>query len=240
MIVRKFYEREKALAYALEWSLSRNPLFSDFTGRGGDCTNFVSQCILAGSCEMDPEQTFGWYYESETERSPSWTGVKEFYDFMTGSGSFPSRYIRIGPYGSEVMRDALDIGDVVQLGNDEGIFYHTLFVSGFDNGEILVCAHSDDALDRRLSTYTYAISRFIHIEGVNIEVTERDDCFEALISGSALPPLGTVYIPESIGGETLPQDTDRYPQAPPAVIPNGSFESDTVPPSGTDTESEGI
>lgn len=220
MIVRKFYDREKALAYALEWALSRNPLFSNFTGRGGDCTNFVSQCVLAGSCEMNPEETFGWYFVSENDRSPSWTGVNEFYNFMTGSGDFPPKFMRVGPYGSEVMRENLDVGDVVQLGNEEGSFYHTLFVSGFENGDILVCAHSDDALDRRLSTYTYAISRFIHIDGVNIDIDERDDCFEALINGISLPPVEITYAPEILPPPELiqPRTEETQPQ-PEEIIP---------------------
>ena len=33
------YDRAHAVAYARRWALSRNPLFYDFTGIGGDCTN---------------------------------------------------------------------------------------------------------------------------------------------------------------------------------------------------------
>lgn len=58
------YDRAQAVAYARRWALSRNPLFYDFTGIGGDCTNFVSQCLLAGCCVMDYEPVFGWYYRS--------------------------------------------------------------------------------------------------------------------------------------------------------------------------------
>ena len=46
-------EAERAVAYARRWALDRNPLFVDFTGQGGNCTNFVSQCVLAGSCVMN-------------------------------------------------------------------------------------------------------------------------------------------------------------------------------------------
>ena len=196
MIVTKFYDRERAREYAREWALSRNPLFFDFTGRGGNCTNFVSQSILAGSCVMNPTETFGWYYVDAADRSPSWSGVKEFYDFITGSGDFLTKLSRIGPYGAEVSRERLEIGDVIQLGNDEGRFYHTLFVSGFEEGDILICAQSDDSLDRRLSTYNYAVARFIHIEGINIEVDDSQNCFEALISGQAIPPAEVVFTPE--------------------------------------------
>ena len=79
MIVSKQYDRERAVEYAKRWALSRNPLFFDFTGGGGNCTNFVSQSLLAGSLVMDPTEVFGWYYENVENRSPSWTGVREFY-----------------------------------------------------------------------------------------------------------------------------------------------------------------
>ena len=50
MLITKPYQRERAVEYARRWALDRNPLFADFSGIGGNCTNFVSQCVLAGSC----------------------------------------------------------------------------------------------------------------------------------------------------------------------------------------------
>ena len=77
-------------------------------------------------------------------------------------------------------------GDVVQLVDEEGDFYHTLFITKVEGNEIFVAAHSDDALDRRLSTYRYAAARFLHIAGARVEVT-LSDCFPALLAGEALP-----------------------------------------------------
>lgn len=82
------YNRERAISYARRWALDRNPLFFDFTGRGGDCTDFVSQCILAGCCVMNYTPDFGWYYISVEDRAPAWTGVEFFYDFITGASDF--------------------------------------------------------------------------------------------------------------------------------------------------------
>ncbi|MFR1441928.1 MAG: amidase domain-containing protein [Clostridia bacterium] len=47
------YEREKVLKYAKRWAYDRNPQFYNFDNVGGDCTSFVSQCILAGSNVMN-------------------------------------------------------------------------------------------------------------------------------------------------------------------------------------------
>ena len=185
MIFIKPYIRERVVEYATTWALNRNPLFENFTGIGGDCTNFVSQCVLAGSCTMDDTPDFGWYYRSADDRAPSWTGVEFFYDFMTGAPAFAERNRGIGPFGREVSVDEAMVGDVIQLANRQRDFYHTLVITGFEPNDILICAHSDDALNRRLSTYPYASLRFIHIEGVRIELPD-DTCFEPLLAGTAL------------------------------------------------------
>ncbi|MEE0970665.1 MAG: amidase domain-containing protein [Clostridia bacterium] len=179
MLLVKPYDRDRAVEYARRWALSRNPLFVDFTGQGGNCTNFVSQSILAGSCVMNYTPTFGWYYVSSTDRSPSWTGVEFFYDFMINNEG-------VGPFMREIRRREVIPGDVIQLANDEEDFYHTLMVTAVEGQTIYVSAHSDDALDRRLSTYNYAFLRYLRVEGVRVEHTD-DTCFEPLIEGEALP-----------------------------------------------------
>ncbi|MBE6542460.1 MAG: amidase, partial [Ruminococcaceae bacterium] len=119
MLVTMTYDREKALEYARRWAFGRNPLFENYSGIGGDCTNFVSQCIYAGSCVMNYTPTFGWYYISPTNRAPAWTGVQFFYNFITSNKE-------VGPYGREASAGELEIGDVIQLGNAAGMYYHTL------------------------------------------------------------------------------------------------------------------
>jgi len=181
----KEYNRENAVAYAKRWALSRNPLFIDFAGVGGDCTNFVSQAVLAGSCEMNDTPTFGWYIRSANDRAPAWSGVNEFFDFMTGSGDFPPALSRVGPFGYVTTREFAREGDVIQLANNEGRFYHTLMITGISpEGDILVSAHTNDALDRPLSSYRYASERVIHIMGVLVPEGEtQKSCFDTLISG---------------------------------------------------------
>ena len=197
MLVTIPYDRTAALEYARKWALSRNPLFFDFTGGGGNCTNFVSQCLLAGSLVMDATPTFGWYYESVDSRAPAWTGVKEFYNFMLGIGDFAPKSDRPGPFCAEVKRERVELGDVVQLANMSGIFYHSLLVTGFGNGgEILVSAQSNDALDRPLSTYTYAASRFLHVEGVRAQIIKNNEYLSNLLDGSSLPPTSTAFFQE--------------------------------------------
>lgn len=193
MLITKPYNRERAVEYARRWALDRNPLFIDFTGIGGNCTNFVSQCVLAGSCTMNYTPDFGWYYISPNDRAPAWSDVDFFYDFMTGAPTFASRNGGVGPFATDVPRARAEIGDVIQYANSSGDWYHTVIICGFDGEEILVCAQSDDALDRPLSSYRNAVRfRFLHIEGVRIDIND-DICYETLLEGAmpGMPPAPT-------------------------------------------------
>ena len=185
MIVYKEYNRARAVEYARRWALSRNPLFTNFAGRGGDCTNFVSQCVYAGSCRMNFTPDFGWYYIDQNDRAPAWSSVEFFYDFLTGRPDFIGMNGGIGPYGLEVDSTGAIEGDVVQLADETGDFYHTLIISGFSEGQTLVCAHTNDALDKPLSTYAFSSLRYIHIEGVRLNIAD-DSCFSDLFEGISL------------------------------------------------------
>ena len=219
MLITKPYQRDRAVAYARQWALSRNPLFTDFTGRGGNCTNFVSQCVLAGSCVMNRTVDFGWYYISEADRAPAWSSVEYFYDFMTQAPAFASQNGGIGPYATEVPRRMAMIGDAVQYADAEGDWYHTVIISAIENGEIYVCAQSDDALDRPISSYNFATARFLHIEGVRFEVDDTD-CFDYLISGGETPPdPSDPNLPQPPDLQPTPP-TDSAPPAPPSPTPN--------------------
>lgn len=53
------YNRRAAVAYAHKWAYSRNPAFYDFSEIGGDCTNFASQCLYAGTGIMTSLRILG-------------------------------------------------------------------------------------------------------------------------------------------------------------------------------------
>lgn len=157
------YDRDAAVTYAHTWAYRRNPAFYDFSPIGGDCTNFASQCIYAGAGVMNFTPTFGWFYRSANDRTPSWTGVQFLYDFLT-------RNLGPGPFATEVSLNGLEPGDVVQLAIDQDLRYqHTPVVVRVDSPTlqgILVAAHSNDVDFRPLSTYRIRMLRCLHIEGV--------------------------------------------------------------------------
>ena len=78
------FSREDTVLYAKKWWNKRNPSFYNFDAMGGDCTNFVSQCLYYGGISMNTKQ-YGWFYYSLNHRSPSWSGVDEFFNFATSN-----------------------------------------------------------------------------------------------------------------------------------------------------------
>ena len=163
MFINVEYDREAAVLYAERWAHSRNPRFLDFDGLGGDCTNFVSQCIYAGCKVMNYTRVFGWYYKTAGDRSAAWTGVSFLHDFLVGNEG-------AGPYAAVGNQAELKPGDIVQLGDGTGKFYHSLVAAEVHSGEIYVAAHTFDAFMRPLSSYDYGEARFLHIAGYRKQV----------------------------------------------------------------------
>lgn len=163
MLVQIPYNREAAVAYANRWALSRNPKYANFDGMGGDCTNFASQCLYAGCGVMNTTPGTGWYYFSLARRAPAWSGVEELYRFLTTNAQRPST----GPYATEAWDPQLvQPGDLVQLGDGTGHFYHSPVITRIDApNQIWVAAHTFDTKDRPLASYFYREIRFLHIEG---------------------------------------------------------------------------
>lgn len=157
------YDRQKALDYCTKYALTRNPQYMDFSNIGGDCTNYCSQCIYAGSGVMNYTPTMGWYYKTPNNRAPAWSGVKFLYNFLTTNKS-------VGPFASVVPLEKVEIGDIIQLGDSTGRFYHSLFVSDIlgkpSLHRVYISTHSADAYNRPLYTYQYNQMRCLHIEGV--------------------------------------------------------------------------
>lgn len=158
------YKREKAVEYAHKWAFSRNSDYLDFENLGGDCTNFASQVIYAGSGVMNFTPTYGWYYNDSYNRTPSWTGVNYLYNFLTGNKG-------IGPYAEEVDVKDIQPGDIIQLSfNGAPNFDHSPVVveTGYpvslDN--ILIAAHTYDRDYYPVTNYNWVNIRFIHILGV--------------------------------------------------------------------------
>lgn len=157
------YRRKDALLYAHRWAFGRNPAYYDYEEIGGDCTNYASQCLYAGTGIMNYTPVFGWYYIDANQKAPAWTGVEYFYNFITRAEPSP------GPFGISTSLEQLKPADFVQFRFQKDVFSHTPIVVSMGNPptleNTLVAAHSYDADWRPLSTYVFQEIRFIHILG---------------------------------------------------------------------------
>ena len=154
------YDRDLAVNYARKWALGKNPKYFHFEGIGGDCTNFISQCLLAGGGKMNYDKYYGWFYINKDNRSPSWTSVKFLQRFLLSHKS-PGFAVKIMPI------DKLLIGDIIQIRQNPKEFNHSVIITKIAKNEIYVCAHSYDAFDKPLSSYNALELKGLHILGIN-------------------------------------------------------------------------
>ena len=139
-----------------------NSAYYNFTGRGGDCTNYASQILRAGGAPFKSSSSSSitgsnyWYYRSINERSSSWAGVNELRTFLVNNSSQGP----VGYFSSTF--GALDTGSIIQLKNDRGRYYHSVVVYK-KGGDPWVTAHS--------SSYSgYFSSRWGGIDNVKIRI----------------------------------------------------------------------
>lgn len=160
------YNRAAAVEYARQWATTRNPRYFDFSKHGGDCTSFVSQCLYAGSGVMNYSPVYGWYYISAGQRTASWSGVVYLHRFLTTNTSVGPYGVSLGPFAvHDPLPEPVEAGDVVQLGREDGTYYHSLLITDTSDG-VRVSTHSMDAWNKPLVEYVCHSVRYIHIPGV--------------------------------------------------------------------------
>ncbi|MGI6160596.1 MAG: amidase domain-containing protein [Christensenellales bacterium] len=157
------YNRIAAVNYAHKWAYQRNPAYYNFDSLGGDCTNYASQVIYAGSGVMNFTPVTGWFYRSSYDRTASWTGVEYLYNFLTKNKG-------PGPFALSVDVSEIKPGDIVQLKLSKAVFSHCPVVVSVGRpasvNNILVAAHTIDVDYLPLTHYNYRDIRFLHIGGV--------------------------------------------------------------------------
>lgn len=148
------YNRTAAVIYAINHVFNPNSNYPDYSVApyGGDCTNFVSQCLESGGWTQISSGTNRWFHKKGSTtvpatslRSPSWTGAKEFGTFLSNSTRVSS--------STAVLTD-LNIGDVVQLISN-GTAYHTTIVTKREivNNAVVIKAHYRSGAGLNPDTY---------------------------------------------------------------------------------------
>ncbi len=82
------YDVDAVIAYSDKYALNYNTAYYNFNPNGGDCANFVSQCISAGGMPQvvcDTYGTSGWFYKASNNRSATWTGAPQLKTWMANN-----------------------------------------------------------------------------------------------------------------------------------------------------------
>ncbi|MEW6558240.1 MAG: amidase domain-containing protein, partial [Elusimicrobiota bacterium] len=145
------YDRIKAVNYADTWAYGRNPVYHDYSEEGGDCTNFVSQCLIDGGLRFTNQGYMGIGNTIiRVAEMPS--ALQNYHGATISVNTIPSNF---------------KVGDVISLGDDEDPYIHTVIVveAGSTLDTIKVNAHTNDRSHEPLSSYAavYSIVRYIQI-----------------------------------------------------------------------------
>ena len=124
------YDRQAALDYARQYTAARNPAWDDYAGMGGNCQNYVSQCLYAGGIPMDTTGAAVWKWFDGTVandttaagRSSSWSGVDEFLAYAEGNTGYGLAAQTGAPYLTG------QPGDLIQMG-ENGSWRHVVIIS---------------------------------------------------------------------------------------------------------------
>lgn len=153
------YNASAAVAYARQYALSYNSSFNLYSK---DCTNFVSQAVYNGGIPMDkPSTIFNGVYEttdywythlkstavSPDRTSTSWTNVDDFASYAV---------YQVGAYmyyatSFNDLQQKVRIGDIVQICDASGNWYHSVIITGTDEDGYTYSAHSNNRRDASLS-----------------------------------------------------------------------------------------
>lgn len=169
------YDRQAAVAYAKQWVTDRNDEWPDYSMSGGNCQNFVSQCLLAGGIPMDSSGDAVWKWYGDTPnnlpqmagRSASWSGVDEFLQYATSNTGSGMVAVADADYYSG------EIGDVLILGYDEENLYHAVIITDVvtdEEGNVVdYLVHSNTANQESfpVSAYGYTYQVLVKICGWN-------------------------------------------------------------------------
>ena len=161
------YNRTLAVDYAIKYATDPNKQYKYYkfiNGNGGDCTNFVSQCLKAGGSPVDYNKIRPWWYH-QGKSTICWSVAHSLYWYLKMNQSTNRNVIK----GLEIEDiHNLEIGDVVFYENYNNVIFHSAIITSFvdvsGNKEPLISQHSFDQLNGNyLKSYEYKKAHFLKI-----------------------------------------------------------------------------
>ena len=154
------YNVSNAIAYADKYCINYNSAYNSYKGRGGDCANFVSQCLYAGGFKQDSV----WY-----KHSVAWINVMKqiahFRDYGTFLNASNSNLIR----GNPIYFDW----------NGDGVYDHATICVGRNNsGVAILDSHTRDLYHATWTNWSFRKAATIQLRGSGSSTAASDGSFK--------------------------------------------------------------
>ncbi|MHC6180165.1 amidase domain-containing protein [Clostridium sp. JNZ X4-2] len=140
------YSRMKAVNYALTYAQSPNSAYRYFLvqgDNGGDCTNFISQCLKAGNAPMVSSGKSTWWY-SKNSWSVSWAVAGSLYWYLKINAAEKLYGVKGIQVDSVSM---LEPGDIIFYENKRGKIQHSAIITSFNRNYPLISQHTPNLLN---------------------------------------------------------------------------------------------
>jgi cell wall-associated NlpC family hydrolase len=141
------YNRKSAVNYALKYGPEPNhhyQYFKIYGNLGGDCTNFVSQCLYEAGIPMMRGNIAPWWYQDPETWSVAWVNSHSLYWCLR------IRYENnlIGPKG-KIVSDVseLELGDLIFYEDEHHQIDHSAIITGFKDGLPTITQHSPELVN---------------------------------------------------------------------------------------------
>lgn len=170
------FNSSNAVTYATTYALGRN---NQYNWHFADCTNFISQCLVAGGISMKRPSgllttgiystTSYWYSEryeewhgnnsvTKWDESSSFVNVDDLATYLVNNTTVSITTT----YNKSDVQNA-SIGDIVQLQNSGGDWHHSIIITGGSSGNRTYSAHSTNRLDYAVDNLSSSRYRIIHM-----------------------------------------------------------------------------
>ena len=159
------YNVSNAIAYADKYCINYNSSYNSYKGRGGDCANFVSQCLYAGGFKQDSV----WY-----KHSVAWINVMKQIAHFKAYGTF------LNASNSNLIR-----GNPIYFDwNGDSTYDHATICVGRNNSGIAILdSHTRDLYHATWTNWSFKKAATIQLRGSGSSTATQDGGFKTDSNG---------------------------------------------------------
>ena len=159
------YNVSNAIAYADKYCINYNSSYNSYKGRGGDCANFVSQCLYAGGFQQDSV----WY-----KHSVAWINVMKQIAHFRDYGNFMNANNGNLIKGNPIYFDW----------NGDGVYDHATICVGRNNsGTAILDSHTRDLYHATWTNWNFSRAATIQLHGSGSSSSTSEGSFKTDSTG---------------------------------------------------------